>query len=96
MEISEFVSVIASHPSPEGMSVVDNEDEVEDDQDENDLVDIDESDSSVSSQYVLSFSWRAVKETSSLLEMLIKIYSSRVSKEQVQCVSNTSLRSSSN
>lgn len=82
MEISEFVSVIASHPSPEGMSVVDNED----DEDE-DIVDIDESDSSVSSQYVLSFSWRAVKETSSLLEMLIKIYSSRVSKEQVQCVS---------
>ena len=89
IDISEFVSVIASHPSPEGLSVMNIDDEEEDEIE--DEADVDDSGnnaaSPVSSQYVLSFSWRAVKETSSLMEILIKNYPTRVSKEQVQAIS---------
>lgn len=90
-EISEFVSVIASHPSPEGLSVVNNDNDNEEEELDEDVGLEDASrngeDSPVSSQLVMSFSWRAVKETSSLLETLIKIYSTLVTKEQIRSIS---------
>lgn len=95
IEISEFASVIASHPSPEGLSIIpiDNENDEADDVDDvggiDDNGEIAEFNSNlqVSNQYILSFSWRAIKETSLLLECIIKIYSNSVSKTQVQSVS---------
>lgn len=87
MSISEFVSAIASHPSPEGLHIPVEDDE---DADDDEIVDDAEGDSyeTVSSQYILSFSWRAVKETSNLLETLLKRFPSRISKNQVHLIAD--------
>lgn len=90
-EISNFVSEIASHPSPEGLNIpsLDDEDEDADNfEDDIDDGDLNSKESIVSSQYVLSFSWRAVKETSTLLETLLKIHPSCVSQEQIYSIAD--------
>lgn len=94
VEISEFVSAVASHPSPEGLNLSEtgendhdhNEDE-EENEDEDDL-DEDPSSDVASSQFILSFSWRAVKETSSLLQTLLNCCASRISKDQVHVIAD--------
>lgn len=92
IEISNFVSEIASHPSPEGLNIpsLDDDDEdadsFEDDIDDNN--DLNSKELFVSSQYVLSFSWRAVKETSTLLETLLKTHPSCVSQEQIYTIAD--------
>lgn len=96
MEISNFVSEIASHPSPEGLNLssmdnLNNEDEDEDTdcfEDNIDGNDLNSKELFLSSQYVLSFSWRAVKETSTVLETLLKIHRSCVSQEQIYSIAD--------
>jgi len=88
LDISNFVSSIASHPSPEGLDLTSTEFENEDDVDKCENVLSSEDYESVSSQYVLSFSWRAVKETSLLLESVMKTQSSLISKEQIQAIAD--------
>ena len=93
MEISTFVSEIASHPSPEGLSIAsiesfNNDDEEDAEIYDEDINDVNDLNSGISSQYILSFSWRAVKETSNLLETLIKTNSSIVSKEQIYSIAD--------
>lgn len=96
IEISTFVSEIASHPSPEGLNISAiesfNNDEDEDDaescRDEFDDHHLNSQETSVSSQYVLSFSWRAIKETSSLIESLVKKHSGIVANARLHSISD--------
>lgn len=90
IEISTFVSEIASHPSPEGLNIssIDSFNNEEDEDGESCDEEIDDKETIVSSQYVLSFSWRAIKETSSLIETLVKKHSGSVAKARLHSISD--------
>jgi hypothetical protein len=88
LDISSFVSNIASHPSPEGLNLISEHDETNDsDHEDSEFLD-DNDGSSISSQYVLSFAWRAVKETSLLIESVMKTQSKTITKSQVQIIAD--------
>lgn len=86
VEVSNFVSSITSDPSPEGLNVMSNEDDFDLEDSENENETENESDETISSQYVLSFSWRAIKETSSLVERLLKNYPAMASRNHFKII----------
>ncbi len=68
IEMSCFVSIVASHPSPEGLDLdLDLDEQVEGG-------DFDDELALPTSQYVLSFAWRAIKESTLLLEAIVCKY----------------------
>lgn len=73
IEIATFVAGVASHPSPEGLDLEDQVDAIEvvGEPSEDEHVDNNNNNTLPSSQYVLSFAWRAIKESSLLLETIV-------------------------
>lgn len=83
IDLGKFVASIASHPSPEGLDLEEQAALVDADDDG----DVDECPSNTTGQYVLSFSWRAIKEGSCLLETIILNYHSSLNQATIDAVS---------